>query len=66
MDLITVDITHLDEVPKSLDLLGPHQGVDDLADVAGTIGYEILTSLGQRYARHYHGGIPTDPRTQGA
>ena len=29
-----------------------------LADLAGTIGYEILTSLGRRYARHYCGGNP--------
>ena len=53
MDLITVDVTHLPEVPKYLDLLGPHQTVDDLADAAGTIGYEILTSLGHRYLRRY-------------
>ena len=53
MDLITVDVTHLDEVPKTLDILGPFQSVDDLADAAGTIGYEILTSLGNRYLRRY-------------
>ncbi len=53
MDLITVDVTHLKEVPKALDILGPHQTVDDIADVAGTIGYEILTSLGPRYTRRY-------------
>lgn len=53
MDLITVDVSHLDRVPRTLDLLGPHQGVDDLAAVAGTIGYEILTSLGNRYTRRY-------------
>lgn len=53
MDLITVDITHLHEIPKALDILGPHQGPDDLADSAGTIGYEILTSLGNRYTRRY-------------
>lgn len=56
MDLITVDITALDEVPKSLSLLGPEQGVDTLADAVGTIGYEILTSLGGRYNRRYTGG----------
>ena len=55
MDLITVDVTHLDIVPESLELIGPHQGVDDLAEAAGTIGYEILTSLGARYARSYLG-----------
>ncbi len=53
MDLITADITDLPAVPRSLDILGPHQGVDDLAAIAGTIGYEILTSLGPRYARRY-------------
>ncbi len=55
MDLITVDITHLDHVPRSLDLLGTLQGVDDLAEIGGTIGYEILTSLGARYRRRYIG-----------
>lgn len=57
MDLITVDVTDLPEVPQSLDILGPHQGVDALAEVAGTIGYEILTALGQRYQRAYVGGL---------
>ncbi len=52
MDLITVDVTDLDDSPDSLCILGPHQGIDDLADAAGTIGYEILTSLGSRYARN--------------
>ncbi len=53
MDLITVDVTHLAEVPDHLTILGPLQGVDALADAAGTIGYEILTSLGTRYERQY-------------
>ena len=53
MDLITVDVTHLGDIPTHLTLIGPHQSVDDLADLAGTIGYEILTSLGPRYARSY-------------
>lgn len=53
MDLITVDITHLPEVPKSLDILGPNQTVDQLADMGGTIGYELLTALGPRYTRRY-------------
>jgi alanine racemase len=39
-------------VPDTLDILGPHQTVDDLAEAAGTIGYEILTSLGPRYTPH--------------
>ena len=55
MDLLTVDVTHLGEVPSSLDILGPHGGIDELARAAGTIGYEILTALGQRYTRRYEG-----------
>lgn len=55
MDLIGVDVTDLAEEPEALDILGPAQGVDALAAAAGTIGYEILTSLGARYARRYSG-----------
>ena len=53
MDMITADVTHLREMPKVLDILGPHQSVDELADAGGTIGYEILTGLGARYHRRY-------------
>tara|TARA_R110000868_G_scaffold18172_15_gene78984 strand:- start:4931 stop:5971 length:1041 start_codon:yes stop_codon:yes gene_type:complete len=53
MDLITVDVTDLGHDPAHLQLLGAHQTVDDLATAAGTIGYEVLTSLGHRYARRY-------------
>lgn len=53
MDAITVDITHLAEQPRSLDILCPPQGVDALAEAAGTIGYELLTALGPRYQRRY-------------
>ncbi|MBP0480944.1 alanine racemase [Sagittula salina] len=56
MDLIAVDLTGIEGTPDSVELLGPHQGVDTLADWAGTIGYEVLTNLGPRYARHYIGG----------
>ena len=53
MDLITADITHLPALPRTLDILCPHQGVDALAAAAGTIGYEILTALGPRYTRRH-------------
>jgi alanine racemase len=53
MDMITVDITDLPEIPRELDILGPNQSVDALADAAGTIGYELLTALGHRYTRRY-------------
>ena len=55
MDLITVDVTDLDGEPRHLDLLCAQQGVDDIADMAGTIGYEVLTALGPRYVRRYSG-----------
>ena len=55
MDLITVDVTDLPAVPPILSLLNATQTVDVLAQKAGTIGYEILTSLGSRYRRRYTG-----------
>lgn len=51
MDLLTIDVTECATPPDTLDILGPRQTVDDLANAAGTIGYEILTSLGPRYKR---------------
>lgn len=56
MDLITVDVSHLGHAPDYLDLIGPNQGVDQLADVAGTIGYELLTRMAPRLDRRYLGG----------
>lgn len=56
MDLIIVDIGHLQNKPQAgdlLEVLGPSQDVDALAKDLGTIGYEILTSLGPRYHRVY-------------
>lgn len=53
MDLVTADVTDLAEAPEELDLICPEQPIDAVADFAGTIGYEILTSLRQRYERTY-------------
>jgi alanine racemase len=56
MDLIAVDVTDAPDGVKRGDLvtlLGDGIGVDDLAARAGTIGYEVLTSLGRRYRRVY-------------
>jgi len=58
MDLTSVAIGHLPDKPKAgdrLEVIGPHQDIDTLATHAGTIGYEILTSLGSRYTRVYKG-----------
>ncbi len=53
MDLITLDVSNLPQEPERMQLLGLHQSVDTVAGFAGTIGYEILTSLGARYDRVY-------------
>ena len=58
MDLVTVDITELGEnAPKAgdyVEVLGPTISIDDQADIAGTIGYEVLTTLRVgRYKRDY-------------
>ncbi|WP_306118688.1 MULTISPECIES: alanine racemase [unclassified Roseitalea] len=56
MDLTAFDVT---EVPHAaleggwIELIGPHMPLDDVARACGTIGYELLTSLGPRYARDY-------------
>ena len=60
MDLITLDASDAPDAavrPGALvDLIGPGHDIDALADEAGTTGYEILTSLGHRYARRYIDG----------
>lgn len=57
MDLVAVDITALgDNVPvpgELAEILGSHVSVDDQADAANTIGYEILTAMKGRYPREY-------------
>jgi alanine racemase len=64
MDLIAVDITDLPANAARrghmVTLIGEGITVDELAHHFGTIGYEVLTSLGQRYARVYKGGAATD------
>lgn len=57
MDSITVDISALPEGALTLgslvEVLGPHQTLEDIARDADTISYEILTGLGDRYHRQY-------------
>ncbi len=60
MDLIALDVSALDSTSVKagdvVELLGSTVSVDDLAQAAGTIGYEVLTSLGSRYERRYING----------
>ena len=65
MDLIAVDITDLpnNAVRRGhmVTLIGEGITVDELAHHFGTIGYEVLTSLGRRYTRVYKGGVAENP-----
>jgi len=63
MDLTLFDVTNLgDEVTHGdwIELFGAHVPIDEAAAAAGTIAYELLTSLGSRYDRRYHGGEAAD------
>ncbi|TDH35917.1 alanine racemase [Pseudohoeflea suaedae] len=57
MDLLMFDVTDLPETlgvsGQWIELFGETIPLDDAARAAGTIGYELLTSLGRRYARRY-------------
>jgi alanine racemase len=57
MDLLILDATDAPEkavhAGARAELLGTAITIDDLAERAGTIGYEILTGLGARYHRRY-------------
>jgi alanine racemase len=69
MDLIAVDVTDLEKNAARrghlVTLIGEGITVDELAHHFGTIGYEVMTSLGPRYKRIYQGGaseiIAADP-----
>jgi len=59
MDLVAYDVT---EVPVGeigrgswIEIFGANVAVDEVAAAAGTIGYELLTHLGRRYARRTSG-----------
>jgi alanine racemase len=57
MDLITVDVSDLPEGAAKpgefAKLLGDGISLEEAGYAAGTIGYEILTRLGPRFARLY-------------
>ena len=60
MDLTLFDVTDLGPegvtVGDWIELFGHNVPVDEAAAAAGTISYEMLTSLGRRYHRRYVGG----------
>ena len=65
MDLITVDVTGVPEGEVArgdlVTLIGEGLTLDEVGARAATIGYEILTSLGPRYARRYAPGAASPP-----
>jgi alanine racemase len=60
MDLMAIDITDAPSPVRRghmITLIGDGVTLDELAHHFGTIGYEVLTSLGERYQRVYRGGV---------
>ena len=57
MDLTTFDVTDHPTVGPGtwLEVIGSRCTPDDVAEAAGTNGYEVLTSLGRRFHRVYRG-----------
>jgi alanine racemase len=57
MDMISFDVTALPEASirpgDYIELFGHNIALDDAARAAGSIGFELLTSLGNRYHRRY-------------
>ena len=55
MDLITLDVTAAPNAKAgdAVELMGPAMPVDEIAERAGTNGYEVLTRLGGRFHRIY-------------
>ena len=55
MDLMAIDVTDAPDVKRGafVTLIGDELGIDEVATTAGTIAYELLTSLGHRYHRVY-------------
>ncbi len=55
MDACMIDVTDIDCKPgDSVEIFGPDAPVQRLADVLGTIPYEILTSVSPRVKRVYY------------
>lgn len=59
MDSIILDISALEpgalKAGDLVEMVGPNQSVDEVAALAGTIAYETLTDLGDRFERIYKG-----------
>ncbi|HOP18977.1 MAG TPA: alanine racemase [Amphiplicatus sp.] len=70
MDLIILDVTNAPqpiEIGDKAEFFGPQHPIEDAAEAAGTIAYELLTGLGARLHRRYLlDGRPVEPDAVGA
>lgn len=57
MDMLAVDLTNAPDASAgdTVELWGRHVSVDEVAQHAGTIGYELLTGITSRVPRRYEG-----------
>lgn len=56
MDVCAVDVTGLEvAVGEAVELFGPNRMLDEAAAAAGTVAWELLTSVGDRVPRRYVG-----------
>jgi alanine racemase len=66
MDMMAVDVTAVpvDRCQRGTraELVGRNIAIDETAEWAGTISYELLTRLGQRFTRLYSGGESQTPK----
>ena len=53
MDLVTVDISGLSEIPEYLNVFSPEYQVEDFAKDCQTISHEVLVNFGERVSRIY-------------
>jgi alanine racemase len=65
MDMMAIDVTsvplHLCARGMRAEIIGRNIAIDEAAEWAGTISYELLTRLGQRFTRLYAGGEALQP-----
>ena len=56
MDMLMLDVTHIPDVAEGDEVIvfGEDLSVQQLAEWAGTIPYEILTGISQRVKRVYY------------
>lgn len=55
MDVCMIDLTGIDaQEGDVVEVFGPHQSITEIADILGTIPYEVLTGVSRRVKRVYY------------